>query len=87
MRAEDFAAPGTVYQIGLPPHQIDLLTEISGVSFDEAALDTVFGHLGPETVNCIGFAALLRNKRAAGRPKDIADAVVLEELESRRGSK
>lgn len=32
----DFARPGLVYQIGLPPRRIDLLTEISGVSFDEA---------------------------------------------------
>lgn len=82
--AADFIAPGTVYQMGLPPNRIDLLTEISGVSFDEAARDTIAGHLGPETVRCIGFDALIRNKRAAGRLKDLADVAALEELSARR---
>lgn len=77
-------ATGTVYQMGLPPNRIDLLTEISGVPYDEAVLDTVVGHLGPETVRCIGFEALLRNKRASGRPKDLADVATLEELRARR---
>jgi len=77
---EDLAAPGTVYQIGLPPRRIDVLTEISGVSFDEATVDAVTGHLGPEAVRCIGLQALIRNKRAAGRAKDLADLEVLEEL-------
>ena len=36
VQAADFARPGTVYQIGLPPRRIDVLTEISGVTFDEA---------------------------------------------------
>jgi len=81
---EDFVATGTVYQMGLPPNRIDLLTEISGVPYDEAVLDTVVGHLGPETVRCIGFEALLRNERASGRPKDLADVATLEELRARR---
>jgi len=82
---DDFAAPGTVYQMGLPPRRIDVLTSISGVSFDEAVAEPVIGRLGPQTVRCIGFDALLRNKRAAGRTKDLADAEALEELRSRRG--
>jgi hypothetical protein len=83
--AEDFSSPGSVYQIGLPPNRIDLITEISGVSYEEATADVVLGHLGPETVRCIGFDALLRNKRAAGRPKDLADAAALEEIGARSG--
>lgn len=83
VRAEDFETPGTVYQMGLPPNRIDLLTEISGVSFDEAIADAVAGHLGTETVRCIGLEALLRNKRASGRPKDLADVAVLKELRAR----
>jgi hypothetical protein len=82
--AEDFAKEGTVYQLGLPPRRIDILTAISGVSFDEAASNTVLGHLGGEAVRCIGFDALLRNKRATGRTKDLADAEALEEIRSRR---
>lgn len=83
----DFATGGCVYQMGLPPFRIDILTEISGVSFDEAVEDAVSTHLGPEPVRCIGIAAMLRNKRASGRTKDLADAEVLEELLARRGGR
>jgi len=82
--AEDFTTPGNVYQIGLPPNRIDVITEISGVSYDEALVDGVSGHLGPVVVRCIGLDALIRNKRAAGRAKDLADAETLEELRARR---
>lgn len=83
---EDFVRPGTVYQLGLPPNRIDILTEISGVEFDEAARETVTGHLGPEVVHCIGLDAMIRNKRASGRAKDLADAETLEEIRARRSA-
>jgi hypothetical protein len=73
----DFARPGTVYQIGLPPRRIDVLTEISGVTFDEAWASRVTAEVDGRSVGFIGRAALLRNKEAAGRPKDIADAARL----------
>lgn len=76
--------PGTVYQMGLPPNRIDLLTEISGVDFDEAIFDNVIGHLGSTEVRCIGIEAMMKNKRASGRPKDLADLATLEELWARR---
>lgn len=60
---EDFSAPGTVYQMGLPPRRIDVLTSISGVSFDEAVEHAVVAALGPERVRCIGLEAMIRNKR------------------------
>jgi len=79
----DFQAPGAVYQMGLPPNRIDVITEISGVSYDEAVSEVIAGHLGPEVVRCIGLDALIRNKRAAARPKDLADAATLEEIRAR----
>jgi hypothetical protein len=85
IRPKDFEELGAVYQMGLPPRRIDVLTEISGVTFDEAAKDTVEGRLGTERVRCIGLEALIRNKAASGRPKDLADVAVLEELRARRG--
>ncbi|MBX3220818.1 MAG: hypothetical protein KF795_09880 [Labilithrix sp.] len=81
--ATDFATPGTVYQIGLPPFRIDILTEISGVTYDEAVEDTVTGHLGSQAVRCIGLEAMIRNKRTTGRTKDVADAEALEEIRAR----
>lgn len=82
---EDFVVPGMVYQIGLPPRRIDLLTELSGISFDDAVSDPLTGHLGSEPVRYIGLEAMLANKRACGRSKDMADVEVLEEILSRRG--
>lgn len=79
----DFAQSGTVYQLGLPPRRIDILTEISGVSYDEAVAEPVVGLLGHVSVRCIGLDALLKNKRATGRTKDLADAEALEELRAR----
>jgi predicted nucleotidyltransferase len=73
----DFARPGMIYQIGLPPRRIDLLTEISGVSFDEAWLSREPSEIDGRTVCFIGRDALLKNKRAAGRPKDLADVARL----------
>jgi len=80
---DDFATPGTVYQIGLPPRRIDVLTELSGVTYDEAAATPLVAHLGPHPIACIGLDALITNKRAAGRTKDLADAELLEELRAR----
>jgi hypothetical protein len=74
----DFETEGHVYQLGLPPRRIDILTSISGVSFAEAAADALSGQLGPVGVRFIGKAAMARNKRASGRPKDLVDAELLE---------
>jgi hypothetical protein len=75
---QDFAAEGNVYQMGLPPRRIDIMTSVSGVSFDEANAEAIEGELGDVTVRFIGKAALARNKRAAGRPKDLVDADLIE---------
>ena len=74
----DFAAPGTVYQMGLPPRRIDVLTSISGVTFDEAWAGRVELDLHGRPMVFLGHDELVRNKRAAGRPKDLADVTALE---------
>jgi hypothetical protein len=80
---QDFASPGVVYQMGLPPRRIDVLTKLSGVTFDEAIADAIVGRIGDEAVRCIGLDALIANKRAAGRAKDLADVEALEALRRR----
>jgi hypothetical protein len=85
--AGDFATPGTVYQIGLPPFRIDILTEISGATCDEATHDAVTAHLGAQLVRYIGLEAMIRNKRSAGRTKDLADVEALEEIRARAAAK
>jgi hypothetical protein len=82
--AADFAQPGTVYQIGLPPRRIDVLTRISGVTFDEAWASRVAAEVEGRTVSFIGRAVLLKNKDAAGRLQDIADAARLRRMKHDR---
>jgi hypothetical protein len=77
--ATDLERPQAVVQIGLPPRRIDLLTDITGVGFDEAWRNRV-DHELPRglRVPFIGREELLRNKRATGRLRDRADAEALE---------
>lgn len=69
----DFAQPGVVFQIGVPPGRIDVLTELSGISFDDAWPGREAGRFGELTVDFIGRDAFIRNKRATGRAKDLGD--------------
>jgi hypothetical protein len=75
----DFARPDQVVQIGLPPRRIDILTSISGVAFDQAWPDRVIHETEGLAVPLLGRAALVRNKRASGRAKDLADLEALGE--------
>ena len=78
VKPEDFAVPGTVYQVGLPPRRIDVLTAISGVTFDEAWTSRVATGVEGRAVHVIGREEYIRNKLAAGREKDLADAARLK---------
>ena len=78
---EDLAKPGTIFQIGVPPLRIDVITAIDGVEFDEAwpaRLQTLFAG---EPVAVLSKEHLIRNKRATGRTQDQADVEWLESRE------
>jgi hypothetical protein len=74
----DFAQPGVVYQIGVPPGRIDILTELTGLTFAEAWAERVHRPFGDVGVDFIGRSAFLRNKRATGRQKDLGDIEGME---------
>jgi hypothetical protein len=74
---ESFLQPGRILQFGLPPNRIDILTQIDGVEFGEAWPDRVAGELDGVPVQFISREWLIRNKAAAGRPKDLADLEAL----------
>lgn len=78
LSAEDFAVPGTVYQLGVPPRRIDLLTRLSGVPWSEAAEAPLLARVGTASFPVLNREALLRNKRATGRAKDLLDVQLLE---------
>jgi hypothetical protein len=70
---EVIADRGRMLEMGVPPVQIHVMSGISGVEWDDAWMDRVEGSLGEHTVPFLGRETFLRNKRAAGRPKDLAD--------------
>ena len=69
----DFGRPGVVFQIGVPPGRIDILTELTGLTFAEAWPEREAGRFGDVTADFLGREAFLKNKRATGRTKDLAD--------------
>jgi hypothetical protein len=75
---DDFARPRVVYQIGLPPRRIDVLTDLTGLTFAEAWPERVRRTIGGVAVEVIGRSAYIRNKKATGRPQDLADIARLE---------
>ena len=75
---EDFSLPGTVFQIGVSPSRIDILTSLTGVAFDQAWQNKMAIIIEGREVFCIGLDDLLINKKATGRPQDLADVDSLE---------
>jgi hypothetical protein len=86
LTAKDLETPGTGLQVGREPLRVDVLTKVSGPTFDEAWSSHIEAQFS-EGVRCpvIGLDALLANKRAAGRPQDLADVAALERLREVRG--
>lgn len=76
---EDFTFPEQVVQLGTPPVRVDLLTSLTGVSWEDAVAGCCDGDYGGIPVRYLGRQALVRNKRALGRAKDLADIEALGE--------
>jgi len=71
------ASGASVFQIGLPPCRIDILSSISGVEFDDAWARRILITIGGLSVGVIGRADFVANKQAAGRAKDLLDLTLL----------
>jgi len=71
---EDFRDTKTYYQMGIPPERVDILKVLSGVTFEEAWQNRVYGLVnGSVRVPVISYEDLVKNKTAAGRPRDLLD--------------
>ena len=74
----DLERPGLVFQIGIAPLRIDILTGIDGVEFEEAWKERITTRFAEQTITVLSAMHLIRNKRAVGRTQDIADLEWLE---------
>ena len=77
-RETDFLQPEQIIQLGHLPNRIDLLTSLTGVTTDEAFDARVSAIIDGVPVFVLGKGTLIRNKRAVGRPQDLADLSTLE---------
>ncbi len=78
LRKADLQTPGIVFQIGVAPVRIDILTAIDGVDFESAWTRRLNLEIDGQQVPLLGREDLIANKRAAGRPQDLADVAALE---------
>ncbi|MGB8656456.1 MAG: hypothetical protein WCE90_01560 [Candidatus Zixiibacteriota bacterium] len=79
LKIEDFASPDQVIQIGVTPVRIDIVTSLTGVSWEQAAAGRIAGAYGDLEVYYLGKEQFILNKRALGRKKDLADLEAIGE--------
>ncbi len=80
----DFAEPGITFQLGLAPNRIDLVTEIDGVTFEEAWASKRATTYAGVPIFVPSVEVLIKNKRAAGRPQDLLDVERLLQASSKQ---
>ena len=79
LNIEDLKTPGMVFQIGLVPSRIDVITQIDAVEFEDAWKDYKTVEIENLQIPVIGKLHLLINKKSTGRPKDLNDALWLQD--------
>lgn len=84
LSVDDLCAPDTIFQIGIAPNRIDIVTHIDGVTFDRAWDRAVLTTYGGVPIRILGEEDLIANKRATGRPQDLLDLEWLERARRRR---
>ncbi|MCZ7591538.1 MAG: hypothetical protein M5U15_05015 [Kiritimatiellae bacterium] len=77
---EDLLQEGTIFQVGVAPRRIDLITSASGLTFEDAARRSQVVDISGIPIRVLSLADLIVNKRASGRTKDIADVEALERI-------
>jgi hypothetical protein len=74
----DFANEGIVFQIGVTPRRIDIITHLDGVSFDEADEDKIIVEVEGLKLPILSFDKLIKNKLSTGRERDELDVKLLQ---------
>ena len=83
-RWREFTKADRMASLGRPPLRVDIMTSISGVSFDRAWRTRMRSKWGRHSIGFLGKTAFVANKKAAGRPKDLLDIELLREIEPPR---
>ena len=78
IKEADLTKEDSIIQLGYPPLRIDLLTSIDGVHFDECYPNKKTLSIDGLNVDFIGYADLIKNKKASGRHQDLSDIENLE---------
>ncbi|MGB5749183.1 MAG: hypothetical protein WBM69_19535 [Desulfobacterales bacterium] len=78
IREDEFSQPGLIFQIGVVPRRIDIITKIDAVEFDEADSDKIFVDIDDLKIPVLSIDKLIKNKMATGREKDLLDAKLLK---------
>lgn len=81
---EDFQSDDLIFQIGVVPRRIDIITSITGVSFDEAYSDRTITEVDGVKVPVISRGKLIKKKEASGRDKDLLDIKILKKHQGRQ---
>jgi hypothetical protein len=79
---DDLQKDGTIFQIGIAPRRIDIITSATGLQFEETYRRSLSVNIEGIEVHIPSIDDLIRNKRALGRTKDLADAEALESLKN-----
>jgi len=79
LSADDLQKEGLIFQIGVAPCRIDILTSIDGLKFEDAFAHSPTTDIEGIPIHVLSISDLIINKRATGRTKDLADAEMLEE--------
>jgi predicted nucleotidyltransferase len=79
---EDFQKDGNIFQIGVAPRRIDIITSASGLQFEETYGRSLSVNIEGIKVHIPSIDDLICNKRASGRTRDLADAEALESLKN-----
>jgi predicted nucleotidyltransferase len=75
-----------VFQIGNEPQRIDIISAVDGLDYADASLRAAKMTVDGMEIKVLSLDDLIVNKRASGRPKDIADALALEKLKARKNN-
>ena len=83
LHEEDFHRPGMVFQIGVEPQRIDIISSISGVDYSDAVSRAKLMRIDDLEIKVIALEDLIVNKEASARPKDVADAFALRRIKEK----